>query len=135
MSDDDIKDFTTAKKPPRFKIDDDIFTGVTDMPAELAMEFSTRADSMGDSNLSMKERIDIVKEVIDLVLVPASAEIFKARLSSRDKPIGVGAFKDVLPWLFEHYAARPTTPDSDSSSGSGNQESGTNSMESTSAEA
>lgn len=134
IPDDDIMDFTPKQKPPRFRINDDIFTGVSEIPAELALDFSQKAAKMGDEGQTPAERIELIRELIDIVLLPDSATIFKKRLSSKENPIGLTAFRQVLPWLFKKYAGTPTTPDSDSSSGSGNQESGKNLTESTSDE-
>lgn len=132
--DDDIMDFTPKRKAPRFRIGEDIFTGVTEIPAELSLDFSQKAAQMGKEGQTTAERIAVIRELISMVLVPESAEIFNHRLSDTTNPIGISSFSDVLPWLLQKYMGTPTKPDSDSSSGPGNQESGTSSTESTSGE-
>lgn len=129
--DDDIMDFTTTAKSPRFKIDADVFTGVIEIPAQKALEFSSMTQQFADENQDPRDRIELLKELIKVVLVPASAERFNERLSSSTEPIGLTAFQKVLPWLFKKYTGTPTTPDLDSSSGPGNQEPGKNSTENT----
>ena len=127
-----MHDFTIEKPRIQFKLDEDIFTGVRDIPAVKAMEFSGHADAMKRDDVPMSERIAGFMDVLRLLLEPESAERFIARLNDPANPIGVQTMLKVVPWLFEQYAQRPTTPDSDSSTGSGNQESGTSSTVSTS---
>jgi len=132
--DDDIMDFTPTRKVPRFRIGEDIFTGVLEIPAELALEFSQKASVMNAENQTPAERIALVRDLMEIVLVPESAKLFNHRLGDPNNPIGMSSFSAVIPWLFKKYTGTPTTPDSDSSSGPGNQESGTSSTESTSGE-
>jgi hypothetical protein len=132
--DDDIMDFTPMRTAPRFRIGQDIFTGVVEIPAELALEFSQKASMMGADDQTPAERIALVRDLMGMVLVPESAKLFNHRLGDPDNPIGMSSFSAVLPWLFKKYAGTPTTPDSDSSSGPGNLESGTSSTENTSGE-
>jgi hypothetical protein len=132
--DDDIMDFTPKRKIPRFRIGDDIFTGVAEIPAELSLDFAQKAALMGQEGQTTAEKLAVIRELISVVLMPESAAIFIARLSDSANPIGINSFRDVLPWLLKQYMGTPTTPDSDSSSGPGNQESGKNSTENTSDE-
>lgn len=128
----EIHDFTVDRPRVQFKLDGDVFTGVRDIPAVKAMEFSGHADKMQREDISMDERVALFMDIIRLLLVPESAERFIERLSDPVNPIGVQTMIKIVPWLFEKYSARPTTPDSDSSAGSGNPESGTSSTVSTS---
>lgn len=129
---DDVHDFTIAKPRVQFKLDDDIFVGVRDIPAIKAMEFSGHADKMQRDDITMEERIALFMDILRLLLEPESADRFIARLSDSANPIGTPTMLKIVPWLFEKYSMRPTTPDSDSSAGSGNPESGTTSTVSTS---
>jgi hypothetical protein len=126
-----MRDFTVEKPRVQFKLDD-VFTGVRDIPAVKAMEFSGHADQLQREDLEMSERIAGFMDILRLLLVPDSAELFISRLNDPLNPIGVPTMLKIVPWLFEQYAQRPTTPDSDSSTGSGNPESGTSSTVSTS---
>jgi hypothetical protein len=128
----EIEDFTPTRPRVQFKLDDDVFTGVRDIPAVKAMEFSGHADKMERDDITMDERVTLFMDIIRLLLEPDSADLFIERLSDPMRPIGVQTMIKIVPWLFEKYSARPTTPDSDSSAGSGNQESGTSSTVSTS---
>lgn len=127
-----MEDFTTAKPRVQFKVDGDVFTGVRDLPAVKAMEFSGHADKMQRDDISMDERIALFMDILRLLLVPKSAELFIARLSDPVNPIGVQTLLKIVPWLFEQYSLRPTKPGSDSSAGSDNPESGTTSTATTS---
>ena len=128
----EIQDFSLEKPRVQFKLDDDVFTGVRDIPAVMAMEFSGHSDKLGRDEIPVEERITEFLAILRLLLVPESAELFISRLSNPMNPIGVQTMLKVVPWLFEQYSLRPTTPDSDSSPGSGNPESGTSSTVSTS---
>lgn len=128
----EVHDFTVEKSRVQFKLDGDIFTGVRDIPAVKAMEFSGHADQLKRDDAPMEERIAGFMDIIRLLLEPDSAELFIARLNDSANPIGIQTMLKVVPWLFEQYSLRPTTPDSDSSTGSGNPESGTSSTVSTS---
>lgn len=119
-----VHDFTVEKPRVQFKLDGDIFTGVRDIPAVKAMEFSGHADGLKREDAPMEERIAAFMDILRLLLVPDSAELFISRLNDPVNPIGVQTMLKIVPWLFEQYAQRPTTPDSDSSTGSGNPESG-----------
>lgn len=127
-----VHDFTVAKPRVQFKLDGDIFTGVRDIPAVKAMEFSGHSEQLKREDAPMEERIAGFMDILRLLLEPESAELFIARLNDPLNPIGVQTMLKVVPWLFEQYSQVPTTPDSDSSAGSGNPESGTSSTVSTS---
>lgn len=129
---DNIRDFTVEKPRVRFRLDGDVFTGVRDIPAVLAMEFSNHSEQLKRDDAPMEERIEGFKNILRLLLEPESAELFISRLTDSVNPIGVQTMLKVVPWLFEQYAQVPTTPDSDSSTGSGSPESGTSSTVSTS---
>lgn len=131
IPDDGIMDFTPKREVPRFRIGTDVFTGVVEIPAELSLDFSQKAALMGQEGQTTAEKLAVIRELISIVLVPESANIFIARLSDPANPIGISSFREVLPWLLQKYMGTPTTPDSDSSSGSGSQESGKSSTEST----
>lgn len=128
----EVHDFTIARPRVQFKLDGDVFTGVREIPAVKAMEFSGHADKLLRDDLPTDERIAGFMDILHLLLLPESAELFISRLNDPVNPIGIQTMLKVVPWLFEQYAMRPTTPDSDSSTGSGNPESGTSSTASTS---
>ena len=128
-----VEDFTEERPRVQFKLDGDIFTGVREIPAVKAMEFSGHADKMARPDVTMDERVALFMDIIRLLLVPDSANLFIHRLGDTENPIGVKTMLKIVPWLFEQYSLRPTTPGSDSSAGSDNPESGTSSTVSTSA--
>lgn len=127
-----VHDFSAEKPRVQFKLDGDIFTGVRDIPAIKALEFSGHSDKLKREDVPMEERIALFMDILRLLLEPESAERFISRLSDTGNPIGLPTMLKIVPWLFEQYSLRPTEPDSDSSTGSGNPESGTSSTVSTS---
>lgn len=130
----EIKDFTGSKPAVKFKLDDDVFYGVRDLPAIKALEFTGYAEQFSDSKLPSSQRVAMFIDVIKMLLEPESAERFIGRLNDPVNPIGLTTFTGVIRWLFEQYAGRPTQPGSDSLAGSDNPESGTNSTVTSSVE-
>ncbi len=132
--DEDIKDFTVARKPIRFRIDDDFFTAAPALPADRLLQFAKLADAIDPKNLEMQPFHDL----FSMVLRSESAEVFIDRLSNPDNPIDFEQLNGVMVWLMEQYGLRPTEPSSDSSTTSPTPDDGTNStvapivMESTS---
>lgn len=112
-----IKDFTKLNKPEniQFKIDDDEFTAVGTAPAMALLDVSAvnRAADM--------DKIRIILEFLDKVLLPDSAARFAERLSSSTEPIEIEQAANVAVWLMEEVYApeRPTEAPSPSQNGSG----------------
>jgi hypothetical protein len=127
-TDDGIKDFTTPKKNIRFKIDDEVFRGLSDLPALTLVEFAGMAEQL--SNSSLEGQPKMLRAMFELVLDEDSGRRFVDRMSSRERPIGMEQINDIMPWIMEKYGLRPTTPSSDSLTGSEVQVGGTNSTES-----
>lgn len=128
----EVQDFTREISRVQFKLDGDVFTGVREIPAIKALEFSGHSDKLKREDVPMPERIALFMDIIRLLLEPVSADHFISRLNDTANPIGLPTMLKVVPWLFEQYSMRPTAPDSDSSTGSGNPESGTSLTVSTS---
>lgn len=126
VASDGMMDFSAQTKTVQFRIDNDVFTGVRDMMADSAFEFSAYATKLSDDDVSIDERKNVMRSMIRALLMPNSAELFIDRLSDPANPIGLMKCMDVIHWLFEQYGLRPTEPDSDSSSGPDSQDSGTN---------
>jgi hypothetical protein len=113
----ETKDFTKTDKPDnvRFRIDDDEFEAVGTAPAMAILDVSAvnQAKDM--------DKIRIILEFLDQVLIPASAERFAERLKSSVEPIDIDQAASVAVWLMERVYApeRPTEAPSPSQNGSG----------------
>jgi hypothetical protein len=131
VSDDGIADFTPESKNVRFRIGEDIFEGLDEMPTMLALRFATRVKAMdvGDFN---EDQVNMMTDLMRLVLKPASAAKLIKRLEDTENPIGPQTFIRLIPWLMEQYGMRPTSPSSDSPSGQENPDDGVSSTGSTS---
>lgn len=123
-NDDGIRDFT-QRVDVKFRIDDDVFVGVPGVPGLALLRFGTLFDGMTESQFAADPKA--LNEMMKLVLTDESAELFLARMDSREKPISLGQMMDVLPWLMEKYGMRPTEPSSDSQPGSPSPDGGTSS--------
>ncbi|MDK1473611.1 hypothetical protein QNO07_09285 [Streptomyces sp. 549] len=121
---DDIRDFTTARKSIRFRVDSDVFDAVPDIPAQTLLDFAMEMEHAGDSP---DQAIRAMVKVVDILLTQESAALFKARMSNPDNPISAQQLKDIMPWLLEQYGMRPTEPSSDSPTGPASPEPGTSS--------
>lgn len=130
----EIKDFSKARKRIQFRVDDDLFEASPAVPAEVLMDFAMQFTGMDPEKLSVEKQLVIFTSVLDLVLLPESLTLFKARMRDRKQPIEIDQVEQILTWLLEEYGLRPTPLPSDSSAGQPGPESGTSSTENTAAE-
>lgn len=113
----ETKDFTNRDKHPdvRFTIDDDVFVAVGVAPAMAMLDVSlvNKAEDL--------EKIRIILEFLDQVLMPDSAARFAERLKSPLAPIEINQAADVAVWLMQEVYApnRPSEAPSSSENGSG----------------
>jgi hypothetical protein len=121
----EIMDFTPEERDIQFRINDDVFQAMPDMPALDAMKFASEGERFQEADV--EERLEILRDMFRLILKPDSAERFIERLQSREQPIGAETMFKIIPWLMEQYGLRPTDQPDDSSGGSGDPASGTSS--------
>lgn len=122
-----VKDFTRKHQRLVFKIDDDLFEAARALPGETLTEFAKRYSDI--ENAPVDQRIEIFKQVLELVLLPESHDRFIKRFADRENPIQIEQAADVVQWLMEHYGKRPTQPSSPSPAGQHSPASGTSSMD------
>jgi hypothetical protein len=111
-----VFDLSSDLPPIRFKIDDDVFEAVREIPALLALDFAQRAEKIGDAledQVSSSEMITIIRGVFELVLLDESVQRLLDRLSDKNNPISVERMTVLVQRLFEVYGLRPTEPASD----------------------
>lgn len=120
-----IVDFTTPRDIRRFRIDADVFECAPAVPVNLARKLSKmRAKFVGridpahpddvDPALA-EEMLDVVIEILDQIMLPASATRFAERMDSITEPIDSAQLVLVTHWLMEDLAERPTSQGPDSS--------------------
>lgn len=124
------RDFTRKRKRLDFTIDGDLFEAAPALPGDVFAEFVTLYNGRIDTE-EYQQQHDLLKQALSLVLLPDSYERFAARLKDRANPIDDDQMSDVVMWLLEEYAMRPTQPSPPSSDGPASPESGTPSTEST----
>lgn len=115
--DEEIFDFSTGAKRIKFKIDDDVFEAISDLPALTAMEFGQHANTL-DASSDLDAQAKAIETMFRLVLTKESAEVFIGRLNDVNKPIGARQMNSITMWLMEKYGFRPTVPSEASSDGS-----------------
>lgn len=128
-SDTEIMDFTEHVNV-KFKVDDDIFVGVVNIPANDLMEFAKLFDGMSESDI-IADPVAF-NTMFRLVLRDESATRFLERMGSKTEPISMTQIMRIMPWIMEQYGFRPTEPSPNSSGGSPSLGDGTSSTESAS---
>lgn len=140
-----MKDFTRQAKVVQFQLDDDTFRGKPHLPAQTMIDFTLKIGDLEEESATPQQGFDTMMECLQMVLMPDSYKRFRARMKdpstevSADAagepdfvPIELDQVTDVLEWVMSEYGLRPTKPSEDSSTGSSDPASGTNSTESTS---
>ncbi len=108
-----IKDFSYTALSHPFRIGDDVFHALPDIPFAVMGKIV----ELTDVQSAIREKgADSVIEVFTEFLQEDSASVFKMRVA--EKKIGVKKITEILPWILEKYGVRPTQPSSDSSDGS-----------------
>lgn len=122
----DIKDFTKARRSIKFKIDDDVFNCVPDLPVLTLIDFAAMAEKINETSMDESMR-NLFIDMFKLILVDTAAERFIARMQDKINPISMDQVNEIMPWVMEKYGLRPTEPSDSSSAGSPTPESGLNS--------
>jgi len=105
----DIKDFGSPSEPIQFRIGEDIFKAVPDIPAETIIRLSKNKLTLTSEN--GEDPFIGFKAMLAEILYEDSYKLFVSRLGDKDRPIGVQTLKDVVEWLIgEKYGMRPTQP-------------------------
>jgi hypothetical protein len=124
------RDFSRPRKRLDFTIDNDTFEAASVLPGDVFAEFVTLYNGRIEAD-EYQEQHDLLKRALSLALLPDSYERFATRLKDRAHPIDDDQMSDVVLWLLEEYAMRPTQPSPSSSDGPASPEPGTSSTEST----
>jgi hypothetical protein len=124
-----IKDFTPKGREKRrvFKHGGDVFELVSAIPLDAFPDFILMGETL--SKLDVREMhgaIDQLKDAFRLALTDESAERFITRLNDKLNPIGYEALS-IFAWAVSELTARPTEESSDSSVGSSEETSGSDS--------
>lgn len=111
-----IKDFSTEtpKQPIRFRIGDAVFECMPVLPAYAVQAW---AEMSGGKDDDTAKQIMAMIDFVKMLMTPESAERFTERMKQQDNPITFTMVSDIVKWLFEVYANRPTTPSESSGGG------------------
>jgi hypothetical protein len=113
----EIKDFSKARKPIQFRIDEDTFDAVPTIPAQVLIDFTKQITTSDPTQMSPEMQVKMLVEMLEIVLRPQSLKRFQERMADVDNPIDMEQINDVVFWLFEEYGLRPTTESVSSSNG------------------
>lgn len=121
----EIKNLTTPGKPHSFKLGDDRFDCAAKLPAGVIRDFGkmrrlfTDAQAVTDNDDRQAELIEQANEMffglLDIVLLPESAERFAVRMRDPLNPIDMTDVSNVIQWIVVEYGGRPTQPPNGSS--------------------
>lgn len=118
------RDFSRKRKRLNFTVDGEEFEAAPALPGDIYAEFVTIYSSTADTE-TYQDQHDALKRALSIVLLDESYERFQTRLRDKTNPIEDGQMSDVILWLLEEYAGRPTQPSPDSSDGPASPASGT----------
>jgi len=104
----EVRDFSHPTAPVRFRIGADEFQARPMISAQRMVQLAEMGEKIDAAEGMVK--LSIFTEVFELALYPESLERFRARLYDDDNPIGMGQVGQVIEWLIEQYAGRPTPP-------------------------
>jgi hypothetical protein len=125
VDEDGIADFSTPQRRVRFRIDEDVFEGPRELPAEAALRFIAKAESWRSTPIDQAPQL--LPQLFAEVLLPESLKRFLARLGDQQRPISLPQIQRAVLWMFEQYGMRPTPGLSGSSPGSDSPDGGTSS--------
>lgn len=106
-----VADFTDRQNTTQrvFTIDDDTFICAKAIPAGVGRILASlnEADPL--------TQFDGMGTVLDMIMLPDSAQLFAKRMNDPEKPITLKQVNEVLKWLMSEYGSgdgevRPTTP-------------------------
>jgi len=133
----EIKDFTIPVRRIRFRIAPEVYEAHPMLGLPLMQQLTrlgrtigdiTRSTSSDDDDSGIEKKLDVIYAIFDKLLLPESADRFKARIAANE----VDTTRQLIPivmHLLEAYGARPTQPSSDSSTGSPSGTGGTSSTD------
>lgn len=104
----EIRDFSKRRRSIRFRIDDDVFTAVSAIPAEEMIVFAEQITTADPSQMSPREQVGLLRKTLENMLEPESLLRFHERMRDKLNPIDMEQLNDVVEWLFEEYGLRPT---------------------------
>lgn len=90
-------------------------------------EMRTGESLTGDDGLTQRQQVEVYDRTVLAFLEPSQDEAWAKVRADADPPITIKDISDLIEWLFEEQAGRPTSQPSDSSTGSGSGETGTTS--------
>jgi hypothetical protein len=120
-----VQDFSEDLTPKEFKVNDDEFRAVAQLPSDYAFDITRQLREAGTDTDAQKV---VWHSFFDVVLLEGK-DVFIARLSDFRRPITFDQQMKIFNWLMGEYGMRPTRSSDGSSSGSDDPVPGTSSTE------
>ncbi len=120
MALEELKRFTSRRPLISFEVDDEKFTAVGTVPAEMMKHLMGNAEKLKTAE-NFEAQYDAILAIVEAVLLPESLVVFRARLGDVENPIDFDALSEVSTWLVaEVYSRRPTPSPSPSTAPASN---------------
>jgi hypothetical protein len=107
----EIKNLATPGKPHSFKIGEERYDCAHKLPAGVVRDLNR----MRRLDPESEEQTEMFFSLLDMILLPESAERFAARMRDPVNPIDMEDVSNTMIWIVEEYGDRPTTPPNGSS--------------------
>lgn len=126
-----FRDFTQKRSPIAFGLDGQRFYCVKALSAD-ALQDLMRPLRGGKLQAALKDEsvddvMDIIRDMFEIFLLDDSFPSFLEKLRDKNDPVDVNQIVEIVSWVVERYAARPTQPSPSSSDGSPSGDGGTSS--------
>lgn len=111
MVQNDHPDFTDRSRTENrwFTIDNDTFYCARVVPAGVGKKLALL------QSLDAIHQFDGIGEILDLIMIPSSGEVFAKRMMDPENPISIEQVQLVINWMLREYSGgRPTTPSNNS---------------------
>lgn len=112
----EIKDFSRPLAPHPFRVNDDIFAVIPQIPLGLVADVMKAVK--GARTEDGQPDLEGMLGIYDILLVDECVPRWRERMNSKTEPIGHEQLLEVTNWALEKYGLRPTQPSETSSTGS-----------------
>lgn len=108
-----VKDFSRPADLIRFRVDDDVFEALPELPALDAILVTDLLNTFDSASITGRDRFDLIVKFVEIVMTTESAERFVARLTSRERPLGFNRLLEIMIWLVNRYRAEIASDEDD----------------------
>lgn len=110
VADDGIPDFTRKRPAVQFRLNGQLFTAVSAVPAQVMIDFASKFAGMDPATVTPQQQLSAFSEVLEVVLPKESLDRLNAMLRDKETPdpVDLEQVDQIIGFLFEKYGLRPT---------------------------